>query len=266
MKGTQKQQSHPPVLATIWQDAWAAISSPRRYPAWALQPFSRSVRYLLAISAFIAVLVSLYALVALRPRVEAFGLWAVEHLPVIVFEDGILRTVNDETFAASDSDTFFLKIDPTISAEDEPHIDNFYELGYLFTSDQIIFQAGHEETATDYAELSLPSFTIDGQSIQRWTAERYTVFALTTLPVIAFVIVFLFQFIISAVFAFLMFLGSFFRANFEHCWNMAIYAHTPAMAASYLVFVFAPGLQIYMLVYLAYLILGYIAYRRVFQS
>ena len=77
---------------------------------------------------------------AIREDFKKTADWAEEAIPQITLEEGILSIEDDQAFTYTDSDAFFFKVDTTQKSEDEPVIDNFYEIGILITQDEIVLK------------------------------------------------------------------------------------------------------------------------------
>jgi len=167
-KKNLKDKIYPPVFVTVWQDAWLAITRPRQYLKWAFQPFWRSVKYIAILNALMAIVATAYLLITIKPALLEFADWAEEAIPQITLEEGILSIEDDQAFTYTDSDAFFFKIDPTQKSEDEPAIDNFYEIGILITQDEIVLKDEDQINRLKITDLGLKNFNFNGEVLADW--------------------------------------------------------------------------------------------------
>lgn len=261
----ESTQVYPPVILTLWQDAWSAITQPSKAIRWALQPFRRTIGYLFLLSIVLAIVSTAYFFIRLKPAIESFRDWSVENVPAISFADGTLSIEDDETFGFTDSDQFYFKVDPTQSVDDEPMIDSFYEAGILITSDQIIIQEKDNRDRTEIInlnELEVGNFTFDGNSIASFINDVLMPLSYVVVPLIVFVYIFFAKLLYSLFFSVLLFFFTGLKYNLVHLWAIAISALTPAILAGYLSFIFAPIFGLYTFVFIAYLIFGFGHYVR----
>lgn len=257
-----KESKYQPVFYTVWQDAYLALTQPRQYLIWAFQPFWRSLKYLFILSAVISIVSTVYFFINIRPFIQEFQVWVSDTVPQVAFTDSHLAVADDETFSFTDSDQFYFKVDPTVSLEDEPSIDAFYEVGLLLIEDGAVLRSNGTVEQIPYEEFGLNNFSFDGPSLSAWIENYVLKFAIVIVPILVFIYLIISKLIFSAFFSFLFFLFSGFRLNYVHVWSMAVYALTPAMLAGYVSFIFGPIVGLYSIVFLIYLTLAVGNYRR----
>lgn len=255
-KQTKELHTYPPVVLTLWQDAWVAITQPSKALRWALQPFKRSVVYLLLLSVVLSLVSTAYFFITLRPAIESFRDWAIETIPEISFQEGKLSTKDDQTIRFTDSDSFFFKLDPTQTKEEDPRIDSFYEAGVLITSDQIIFKDGASLDTVNFSDFAENEFHLDGKSIGSFIDQKLIPASFLLVPLLVFLYTVLaklmYTFFFSVVYWFLTGL----KYDLVRMWSIAIYSLTPAIVVGYISFIFAPIFGLYTMVFLFYFWLG----------
>lgn len=229
----KEDKAYPPVLYTVWQDAWIAITAPRQYLRWAFQPVWRSVRYLLFLQFVFTIIVSISLYFQTQPMFDNVQAWAQENLPLITYEDGKLRVDEDETILFTDSDAFFFKLDTTQKLEDEPRVDVFYESGVLFVEDGIVASQLGEYQEYEYSTLKLPNFVLSKETFPTWRKQIELVLV-TIVPIFIFLSLAVSRLFTAAVFSGLAWLFSGFKLAYKPVYNLAIYAMTPAMLIGYL--------------------------------
>lgn len=267
MKKKEKKKASKrfaPVYMTIWEDAFKAITSPKQYLRWALQPISRSFQYLALINLVLTIVTTIFFASIIRPEALLLADLIEKEIPSFtISEEGILQIEQDQAFGFSDSDSFFFKIDPTISVEDEPFIDNFYEQGLLITSDQIIMQSLNQDPeVTNISELGLPQISGSGSGIASWIRTYSLGLVLIILPPLLFLYYMVAKSLYSLFFAVMLYIGSGFKHNLMRFWSMGIYALTPAIIAGHIAFVTTPISGLYTAVFVFYLFSAYLHYLR----
>ncbi len=230
MKETKK---YPPVLYTVWQDAWTSIVAPRQYLQWAFQPIWRSLRYFFFLHAIMSLVVTISLFLQLQPILTSFEGWAEDSLPTLRFEDHKLSTENDETLLFSDSDEFFFKLDTTQLLEEEPQVDVFYESGALFVADGIVWSRFGEQAVYRYEEFGFENFTLSPESIPG-VVKGLKWFFFTAMPFLVFLVLVGTRLTMAAIFSFLAILLNGFKLKFVQVFSLALYAMTPAMLIGYL--------------------------------
>ena len=188
--------------------------------------------------------------------------WLEDEVPEVIYEKSTLQIQDDKTFGFTDSDSLFLKVDPTITKEDEPRIDNFYEQGILLTSDQIVMSNLSESQVTDLSEIGLPDFRFSGEQLAGWIRSHSLWVSLVVLPPFIFAYYMLAKLLYSLFFSVLVYIASGFRHDLMRLWSMAIYALTPAIIAGHIAFVFAPAYALYTVVFLFYFLTAFMHYVR----
>lgn len=260
-KRIDRASGYQPVFYTVWQDAWLAIRQPRQYIKWAIQPFSRSVKYLLILVFVISLVSTIYFYLNLKPHIIEFQAWVAEAVPEVTYQDGLLSIEDDKPFSYTDSDQVYFKIDTTQSLEDDPSIDNFYQVGFLMTSDALLYRTDGELETIAYEEFGLKDFKFDGALVSRWLGRLLNI-AFLAVPLAVFAYMMIAKLLFSAFFAFLYFMFSGFKYDFVQVWSVAIYALTPAIVAGYLSFIFAPIFGFYTFIFLIYMIVAMSHYRK----
>lgn len=254
---------YPPVFLTVWQDAWVAITRPRQYLKWAFQPFWRSVKYLMILSAVMSLVATAYFLINLQPALRDFQEYARTSIPQVDYMNGQLVIEDDQSFIYTDSDTIFFKVDPTLKLEDQPRIDTFYEQGTLFTRDGLIRKTAYDDQAEVlYADILMRDFSFSGNSIADWIDTYLFGLAIVFIPVLVFLYTILAKLFYTAFFAGMITVVSGLKLDFVQVWTIAIYALTPAILIGYLSFIFFPIDAIYTTVFIIYLIMALGHYRR----
>lgn len=258
---SQEKPTYQPVFYTIWQDVWTALTRPRQYVEWALQPFSRTVTYLFFIAAFMAAVSTIFFYLNIRPEIVGLRDRARSAVPAVSYQDGLLSIEDDKPFTFTDSDEFFFKIDVTQSLAENPAIDSFYEVGILLTSDGAVFRTGTETESLVYQELWGGNFGFDGDSVDTFI-DILLKLAIVIIPVLVICYTLLAKLLYSAIFAFIYWMFAGFKLNFVHLWSIAVYALTPAIAVGYFAFVFYPILGLHTMVFLIYMALAVSHYNR----
>jgi len=255
-KETKQVHNYPPVALTLWQDAWVAISQPSKALKWALQPFKRSVVYLVLISIVLSLISTAYFFITLRPAIESFKQWAIATVPEVTFDQGVLSTKDDQTIGFTDSDTFFFKVDPTQTKEDDPQIDSFYSGGVLITSDQLIIRDEGRKDVLNFSEFTDKQFSFSGDSIALFIDQKLIPYSFVLVPLIVFIYTVLAKLLYTLFFSVVYWFLTGLRFNLVRMWSIAIYSLTPAIVAGYISFIFAPVLGVYTLVFLLYFSFG----------
>jgi hypothetical protein len=112
--------------------------------------------------------------------------------------------------------------------------------------------------------MGITSFSINGLSIKEGI-QTFIKLAPFLVPLILFGYLLASKLLFTAVYAFLFSLFSGFRLKFAAVWSMAMYAQTPAMLVSYLLFIFYPIPLAGTFVFLAYLALAVTHYQKFLQ-
>ncbi len=255
-KETKLTHTYPPVVLTIWQDAWVAISQPNKALKWALQPFKRSVVYLVLLSIVLSLVSTAYFFINLRPAIESFRDWAIASIPEVSLQEGLLSIKDDQTISFTDSDTFFFKVDPTQSSEEQPAIDSFYEAGILITSDQLIFKDARSIETINFSEFSDAEINFDGKSIGSFIDQKLIPASFIFIPLIVFLYTVVAKLFYSLLFSVLYWFLTGLKYDLMRMWSIAIYSLTPAIVAGYISFIFAPVFGLYTMVFLFYFWFG----------
>lgn len=248
MKETKK---YPPVLYTVWQDAWTSITSPRQYLQWAFQPIWRSLRYFFFLQAIMSVVVTISLFFQVQPLLTGFQAWAESELPTLRFEDNELTTENDETLLFSDSDAFFFKLDTTQSLEEDPKVDVFYESGALLVRDGVVLSRLGEQTTYKYDEFGLENFTLSPEVIPGFI-QGLKLFLFTGMPFLIFLFLVITRLVMAALFSLLAILLNGFKLKFKQVFSLALYAMTPAMLIGYLSVVLLSISSVFSLIFVFY--------------
>ena len=256
----EKKPNYQPVFYTVWQDAWLALTKPRQYLTWVDQPFWRSVKYLMILSAVLAIAGTLYLFLQYRPKVESFRAWAGENLPTITYQDGKLFIEEDQSFSFTDSDSIFIKVDPTVGFADDPLPDAFYDISFLVLNDGILLGDAQQKDLLTYAEIELPNFVLTKENSSELIDKGVTVL-LIVLPIIFFLYSVMAKLLYTLVFVAVMHLFTGLQLRFASLWNLAIYALTPAILAGYLGLIFFSVAGLYSLVFVVYFVMAVNYYR-----
>ncbi len=261
MPTPEETYREPSIFLTVWDEAWQSIRSPRRYVAWAFQPFKRSFAYLVLMCAVASIVSSIYFLSHVTPYMDEAAVWARTNIPAVRLENAQLSIENERTYTFSDNDRFYVRIDASDRLDDVA-IDAFYENGIIVAKDGVLIREEGETEKTTFEEIGIRSASFDGPGIATWinTLRR---FAPVIIPIAIFIYLVLAKFLLTGFYSVLFLIFSGFRFNLEHIWSMALYAQTPAMLASYILFVFFPGIPfISTLVFLVYLSLAVARYHQ----
>lgn len=263
MPSPKETFGEPSIFLTVWDEAWQAIRSPRRYVAWAFQPLSRSISYLALMCVLASIIWTAYFFLSFAPPLRQAALWAEENIPEVRVEDGLLSIEGGRTYTFSDNDRVFIRIDASEFLEDAS-IDAFYEEGLIVARDGILLRNNGRTTSTTFEEAGVTSLAFDGQSVRNFI-QGFLRFAPLLVPAVLFVYLWGSKLLITALYSFLFSLFSGFRLTFKSVWSMAMYAQTPAMLASYLLFVFYPIPLAGTFVFLFYLSLAITHYLKFLQ-
>lgn len=248
------------IFLTVWDDAWAAITKPRYYVKWAVQPFGRSVAYVSILLTVMALVTSIYTVLTLRPDWLRARVWIEEQVPPLTMKDGTLSIEGDQTFSFSDNSDIFIRVDTTDRLSDVA-IDPFYRFGLIVTADGLLMRSEHETTAKTYNELNLEPFSADGKTIAAALGRWLTILAVVC-PFMVFAGLFLGNMIYVGLFSLFVSLISGFRLPIRSLWSMGLYALTPSLLASYITFIVYPLPLVSTLVFVTYMVMAVTNYRR----
>lgn len=254
-------KKYPSVFSTVWQDAWTALSKPRQYIVWALQPFWRSVKYIMILQAVVAIVGTVYFSIALRPQLQEVQVEVLQGFPLVIYENGEVTIEDDQTFTFTDSDRFYVKVDPTQSLAEEPVIDGFYEFGFLLTKDGVIVGGQGDYQTLRYDQLRSKGFVLTADIISNWIST-FLNWSLLFIPILLFLYFLISGLLFSLFFSVLYYIFSGFRLNLVHLWSMALYALTPVIVADYLVFIFGFPAMLSTIVFVIYFLVAAGAYQR----
>lgn len=255
------------VFLTVWDEAWAAISSPRMYVKWALQPLRRSIAYASILFAVMAVVTTVYVWLTVRPQwVEARAV-IEESVPPFAITGGQLQIENDQTFTFSDNSDVFIRVDATDSMADL-EVDPFYEFGMIVASDGIVVRAEGDVERIPYTEFVGEDFSMDGAGLAAALQKMLVALGLL-LPILVFAALFVVNLAYTSFLSGVAVIASGlpagqagFRFSFAAVWSMSLYALTPFLLASHVFFVFYPNTALPWLVFLVYMFLALYHYRR----
>lgn len=250
----------PSVLLTVWDDAWAAITKPRYYVKWAVLPFKRALAYACILFTVMALVTSIYAVLTVRGEWLAARPWIETNIPTLTMTDNQLSIEGDKTFSYSDNSEIFIRVDTTDQLKDVA-IDPFYQFGIVVTSDGVLVRSEGKTTAKLFSDSPVDNFTTNGAEIAAG-ANRLLITLAILLPFFMFAWFFIGNMMYTGVFAFLMSLVNGFRPPMRVIWTMALYALTPSLLVSYLLFIVYPLPLVSNLVFFVYLVLATLHYRR----
>lgn len=250
------------VFLTVWDDAWAALRNTRYYVKWAVQPFGRSVAYLAIILAASSIVTTVYMALALRPQWLTLRAWIIETIPMVTMAGGQLSVLDDQMFTFSDNDQIFIRLDATDALADVV-IDPFYSFGLVVAKDGLMIRDESKVQTYSYAEQEIPDFVTDGQGIAQ-RVSRWIVLALIQLPFLLLAMFLAAALMFTGISAGIVTLFSGFRLPFMPIWAMALYAMTPSLLASHLLFILAPGAVLFLpsIVFFSYWVMAIVNYQR----
>jgi len=260
MNDTTNLYREPSVFLTVWDDVVVALTSPRKYIKWAMQPFGRSVAYLCILLAVMALVATAYVNIVLAPQANQAATWVEQHLPRLTFTDGNLSIADGQTFLASDDDQYSVQVDASEKLADVG-IDKFYRLGAFVAQDGILLRIDDSTEIVTYSDMHLVNASFDGKDVARWIRDGMRL-SWFIVPILVFVYLFIGRMLMTVLITFLFVLFSGFRLNFEHVWSMAIYAQTPALVVSYILFIFGGVPFISTMVFVIYLSMAVSSYNR----
>lgn len=253
------ESGYPAVFLTIWQDAGNALISAKSYVLWALQPFKRSVVFLLYLQIFVSIIWSIFFMIKIKPQIIEIKEQVRERFPEVTLKNNNLSIENDQTFVFTDSDSVFIKVDPLQSLEDNPSIDTFYENGVLVLKDGFYLL---EDGEVEQVLYDWPDFYLNAEIVSD-AIDKFLVASYVIVPLLIFIASFLFHFFVTAFFAVLFWFFSRTKYNLVHLWSMGIYATVPAMVAHYIEFIFFPTANISMVIFLIYYSVALYQYQRI---
>lgn len=248
------------VFLTVWDEAWAAISNPRMYVKWALQPLRRSVAYAAILLAVMAIVTTIYVWLTMRPQLQQIREAIVQQAPPFTITDGRLEIADGKTFTFSDNSDIFIRIDGTDNVEDLS-IDPFYQFGAIVAADGVILRADGDVQTIKYDEFVKEDVSMDGAGLVA-VLDRITTMVFVFLPFLVFAMLFLSYMAYTVFISAIVSLASGFRFAFRPVWNMSLYALTPFLLASHIFFIFYPNTFLPWLVYMAYMFMALYHYRR----
>ncbi len=250
----------PSIFLTVWDEALASITKPRMYVKWAVQPFKRSLAYACIMFTVMALVTSIYTILTLRPQWIQARPWIEENVPMLTMKAGHLSIEGDKTFSFSDNSDVFVRVDTTDELKDVA-IDPFYEFGMVVTSDGILIRQNQETTPYLYTDSWLGDFTADGHQI---AAEMNTILTIGAvfLPFAVFIGLFISNVAYTGLFAAFVWLVSGLRVPIRVVWSMGLYALTPSLLSSYILFIVYPLPIVSTLVFVTYMAMAVMHYRR----
>lgn len=250
----------PSIFLTVWDEAWAAISKPRYYVKWALQPLSRSISYACLLFTVMALVTTIYTVLTARPHWQAARAWITAEVPTVTMQDHQLSLENDKTFFFSDNAEVFIRVDTTDVLADVA-IDSFYTVGLIVARDGVLLRMQDETSPITYKEFEIPNFSADGPVIAD-AAQTLVIAGVVAMPFFIFASMFISNMLYTAIFSLFVHVVSRFTITFKAVWAMSMYALTPSMLASYIVFVLYPLPYVSTIVFVVYMVMAVTYYRR----
>lgn len=159
------------MLRLFWRQAYLAITDFDFYASVFQQPFRQTLYFLLYLSAFLALALTVIYAWSYGPRVDRFFDWADENFPPIEVAAGELRVLDDEPVVAKyhDESTWTFVFDTTGTYSDASGLE---EPVLLFTRDKLHVQMqGQTQTYLweDFGEFSVtPENLREYQTIVVW--------------------------------------------------------------------------------------------------
>lgn len=219
------------------------------------QPFGKTLRYLLALTILVTLLLGLRYSVALNRFSKETLKWIEDNLPYIEIIDGKVKASVEQPYIVSGAEDFVMIIDTTGQTE---RIDEKYKTGVLLTKDKLIVK--QDQIRAQVLDLSkVKSFKLDKTTFGKW--RSFFVFVLIPAMIILQFFYFFIAKVVQSALAGLVVLIFKPGVKYSNIMNICVYALSPVTILSLIVILVIPkpipffGL-IYLGMYIAFIFSG----------
>jgi hypothetical protein len=239
---------------SFWDSLLRSCTDFKFYKEIFLQPFGRTLRYLLFFSILVTLVIGIRYSFTFNKFVNEGLKWVEENAPKIEIADGIVTASVEQPYTRTYEDYVFI-VDTTGQIKE---IDKQYKAGLLLTKDRIIIKS--DDVRTQEFELKkIKNFVLEHDTFQKW--KKFFIFVIVPFMIVVQFFYFIFAKTIQSLIAALIIVVVKPAAKFVNAMNLCIYALSPVTILGLITILASPRpipffWAVYMLMYISFIVGG----------